>query len=141
MEGYVKAFIRSSLFWLGTGVLIGVSMAIWPGDALAYRPAHVHANLLGFVTMMIAGIAYHVIPRFTGNRLRSRRLAVVHLWVANAGLALMVGGWIATVHLGAPGQVMLRVGAVVAAVGAGLFIYNIWRTLDGPRPAPAAAGR
>lgn len=141
MEGYVRAFIRSSLSWLGVGVLIGISMAIWPADALAYRPAHVHANLLGFVTLMIAGIAYHVIPRFTGNPLHSRSLAVVHLWVANVGLALMVSGWIATVRLGWLGQMVLRVGAVIAAVGAGLFIYNIWRTLDGPRRASAPAHR
>ena len=131
MEGYVKAFIRSSLSWLGVGVLIGVSMAIWPGQALAYRPAHMHANLLGFVTMMIAGIAYHVIPRFTGNALHSRPLAILHLWVANIGLVLMVGGWMATVRIGAVGQVALQTGAVIAAGGAGLFIYNIWRTLDG----------
>ena len=131
MEGYVKAFIRSSLSWLGIGVLIGVSMAIWPAEALAYRPAHLHANLLGFVTMMIAGIAYHVIPRFTGNPLYSRPLAILHLWVANIGLALMVGGWMATVRVGAVGQMGLRVGSVIAACGAGLFIYNIWRTLDG----------
>jgi cbb3-type cytochrome oxidase subunit 1 len=133
MEGYVKAFIRSSLVWLGIGILIGVSMALWPGEALAYRPAHLHANLLGFVTMMIAGVAYHVIPRFTGNALHSRPLAVTHLWVANVGLALMVGGWIARVRLGAAGEVALRVGSVTAAVGAGLFIYNLWRTLDGRR--------
>lgn len=133
MEGYVKAFIRSSLIWLGIGILIGVSMALWPGEALAYRPAHLHANLLGFVTMMIAGVAYHVIPRFTGNPLHSRPLAITHLWVANVGLALMVSGWIARVRLGAVGEVALRIGSVTAAIGAALFIYNLWRTLGGRR--------
>ena len=32
-------------------------------------PSHMHMVLLGFVTMMIYGVAYHVIPRFTGHAL------------------------------------------------------------------------
>jgi cbb3-type cytochrome oxidase subunit 1 len=47
---------------------------------------------LGFVTMMIFGVAYHVIPRFTGHPLHSRRLAGMQWWLANIGLALFVAG-------------------------------------------------
>lgn len=146
MEPFVRRFVRASLLWLGAGVLIGVSMAFWPGAALVYRPAHVHANLLGFVSMMIFGVAYHVIPRFSGNALHHRALASVHLWVANTGLALLVGGWIGRVHWPAAGTAMVRAGAAASAVGALLFVYNLWRTLDGapPRPSsspPGAQGR
>ena len=66
----------------------GVWMAL-ASDALIYRPAHVHANLLGFVSMMIFGVAYHVLPRFVGHPLHNRRMAVVHWWVANIGLAVL----------------------------------------------------
>lgn len=135
MEAFVRRFIRSSLVWLGVGVLIGISMAFFPARALAYRPAHVHANLLGFVSMMIFGVAYHVIPRFTGNPLHSRRLGPVHLVAANLGLALLVGGWIVRVWAFGAGEVLVRAGGAVSAVGVGLFIYNIWRTL-GPARAP-----
>jgi cbb3-type cytochrome oxidase subunit 1 len=133
MDRFVSGFIRASLVWLGVGVALGVAMAFWPGVALAYRPAHMHANLLGFVSMMIFGVAYHVIPRFTGVPLRSRRMADVHLWVANVGLALLVGGFMARVHVGGAGEVALRLGAALAALGAYLFIYNLWRTLDAAR--------
>ncbi|MEX2572088.1 MAG: hypothetical protein WD737_12380 [Gemmatimonadota bacterium] len=135
MEIFVRRFIRASLVWLGTGVLIGVSMAFWPNEAIVYRPAHVHANLLGFVSMMIFGVAYHVIPRFTGNPLHSRRMARAHLWIANSGLALLVGGWVARVMWGTAGVIMVRSGAAISAVGAAFFIYNLWRTLE-PAPAP-----
>ncbi len=134
MEPFVRRFIRASLVWLGVGVLIGISMAFFPAAALAYRPAHVHANLLGFVSMMIFGVAYHVIPRFTGNPLHSRRLGPVHLWTANLGLALLVSGWIVRVWAFGAGEALVRAGGAVSAVGVGLFIYNIWRTL-GPAPA------
>ena len=135
METFVRRFIRASLVWLGVGVLIGISMAFFPAQALAYRPAHVHANLLGFVSMMIFGVAYHVIPRFTGNPLHSRRLGPVHLVAANLGLALLVSGWIIRVWAFGAGEALVRAGGAVSAVGVGLFIYNIWRTL-GPAPAP-----
>jgi cbb3-type cytochrome oxidase subunit 1 len=129
MEWFVSGFIRSSLVWLGIGVLLGVAMALWPGQALVYRPAHMHANLLGFVSMMIFGVAYHVIPRFSGNPLHRRTLAGVHLWVANVGLALLVGGWLVAPGLIVPGRALLHWGAIVSAIGTALFIYNIWRTL------------
>ena len=147
METFVRGFVRASLVWFGIGVLIGISMAFVPAQALAYRTAHIHANLLGFVSMMIYGVAYHVMPRFSGNPLYSRRLAALHFWVANLGLALLVAGWGARSWAVGPATVSLRTGAALSAVGAALFILNIWRTL-GPvaraavpspgRPVPAA---
>jgi heme/copper-type cytochrome/quinol oxidase subunit 1 len=128
MEPFVRNFIRSSLLWLGGGVLLGVWLAVAP-QAMVYRPAHVHANLLGFVSMMIFGVAYHVIPRFTGAPLRSRRLALVHLWVANIGLASLVGGWLLRPTLWDAGTAALVVGSFTSATGAFLFIFNLWQTL------------
>lgn len=129
MEPFVRRFIRSSLVWLGTGVTIGVAMAAAPMQAMAFRPAHVHANLLGFVSMMIFGVAYHVVPRFTGHPLHSRRLAAAHLIVANSGLATMVGGWLIRGAGAAAGTQAIIAGAVLSAAGAGMFILNVWRTL------------
>ena len=137
MDPFVRRFIRSSLVWLGVGVLIGVVMALNPAAA-AFRTAHMHANLLGFVSMMIFGVAYHVIPRFTGRPLHRPRAAALHLWVANAGLAGMVAGFILRVFHWNVGMPVLGVGAVLSATGAMLFIHNIWRTLDAPAPRPAA---
>lgn len=132
MEPFVRGFVRSSLVWLVIGVTIGVSMAFAPGAHLVYRPAHVHANLLGFVSMMIFGVAYHVMPRFAGRPLPSRRLPAVHLWLANGGLALMVGGWLLRPHLYAPGRGALLAGTVLTAVGIGFFVWSIWKTVGGP---------
>jgi heme/copper-type cytochrome/quinol oxidase subunit 1 len=133
MEPFVSRFVRSSLCWLGAGVLLGLWLALDP-RALVYRPAHVHANLLGFVSMMIFGVAYHVLPRFSGAALRSRTAAGIHLVVANVGLAVLVAGWL--VRPRAPGTAMMLLagGGLLSAAGAFLFIGNIWLTLD-------AAGR
>ena len=138
MESFVRGFIRASLAWLGVGVIIGVSMAFWPAEALIYRPAHVHANLLGFVSMMIFGVAYHVVPRFTGRPLHSRRLPAIHFVVANLGLLLLVGGWIGRVVSVTGGTHALRGGAVLSSIGAFLFNFNLGRTLEPTRRTPAA---
>jgi cytochrome c oxidase cbb3-type subunit 1 len=129
VEPFVKNFIRSSLVWLGTGVLLGLWLVVAPVQAVMYRPAHLHANLLGFVSMMIFGVAYHVIPRFIGAPLWSRSAAGLHLWLANAGLALMIAGWMIRPARYTTGSGVLIAGAFLSAVGTFLFITNIWRTL------------
>lgn len=136
MEWFVKAFFKSSLAWLTLGVTLGVAMAVHP-QLIIYRPAHVHMNLLGFVTMMIYGVAYHVVPRFTGHPLHARRLAAVQWWLANAGLLLMVVGFCLVPHGVQGAIIVLGVGGTLAATAAYCFAYNIWRTIDG-RSKPAA---
>src|SRR5690242_5793331 len=91
MDWFVKGFLKASLAWLALGVSLGLVMACHPVWTV-YRAVHLHMNLLGFVAMMIFGVAYHVVPRFTGHPLFSRRLAGVHWWSANAGLLLFSVG-------------------------------------------------
>lgn len=134
MESFVRSFIRASLVWFSVGIVLGLGMAWWPAEHLVYQPAHAHAHLLGFVSMMIFGVAYHVIPRFAGSSLTSRRLAVAHLWLANLGLGGMVGGWILRGWLGR-GTTLLAVGGALTAAGAFCFIYNIWTTLGSVKRA------
>lgn len=133
MDWFAKGFVKAALVWLGLGVTVGVTMAVHP-EMTAYRTVHLHMNLLGFVSMMIYGVSYHVMPRFTGNAIHNVRIAVAQLWLANTGLALLTGGfavrangWPASTHL-------LAIGGVMGAVAAYCFIYNIWRTLEGSPP-------
>lgn len=58
-----------------------------------WRPAHAHLNLLGFVTSMIYGVAYHAVPRFRGVPFRRPRLALVQVVAATAGMLGMVLGF------------------------------------------------
>jgi cbb3-type cytochrome oxidase subunit 1 len=149
MDRFVTAFLKSSLVWLGLGVSAGVAIAIHPAWAV-YRPAHLHMNLLGFVAMMIFGVALHVIPRFTGHPLHSRRLAMSQWWLANGGLAVFVAGFLLRPHasFGSLASALLAAGGALSAAAAYAFIYNLWRTIDGDTrhrapdraaPAPAAS--
>ena len=59
----------------------------------AWRPAHAHLNLLGFVAMMIYGVAYHALPRFRGAPFLRPRLALAQVLLANVGLIGMALTW------------------------------------------------
>lgn len=131
MDWYVRAFLKASLSWLALGVSLGVAMAAHPLWTV-YRLVHVHMLLLGFVTMMIYGVAYHVVPRFAGFPLHSRRAAVWHWWISNAGLALMATGFAIRVHDASAGTTVLATGGALSALGAYIFVYLAWRTIDGP---------
>jgi cbb3-type cytochrome oxidase subunit 1 len=140
MTWFVKAFLKSSLAWLALGVTFGVAMGAHPVWTI-YRLAHVHMLLLGFVGMMIFGVAYHVIPRFAGFQLHRADLARLHWWLANAGLLLMVSGFIARVRAPGIGTIFLAAGGALSALGAYTFAYLIWRTIDGPAELRKASER
>jgi len=129
MDTFVRRFIKSSLAWFAGGVLLGVAMAVKP-ELVIYKPAHLHMNFLGFITMMIFGVGYHILPRVAGSPLRWKWLASLHWWIANAGLALMVAGFVLRPWFNAPGQTVLGVGAVLSATGALSFVVNIWSSLN-----------
>ncbi len=44
LDSFVRGFIRSSLVWLGVGVLIGLSMAFWPAAALGFPVDALHSR-------------------------------------------------------------------------------------------------
>src|SRR5215468_280224 len=134
MDWFARRFIKASLVWLCVAVVFGVTIAIHPAWTI-YRTAHMHAALLGFVTMMIFGVAYHVLPRFSVSALHSRSLAGWHWWTANLGLGAMIVGFITRVTAAVPsvvGATSLAVGGLLFAFGAFAFAWNIWRTMDGP---------
>lgn len=134
MDSFARGFVQASLLWLVLGVTMGVAMAVHPMWTV-YRPIHMHVTLLGFVTMMIYGVAYHVLPRFTGRPLWSKKLPVWHLWASNVGLALMCIGFAFRVAVSADQSVatlILGTGGVLSALGAYLFVFNAWRTMSAP---------
>lgn len=129
MEWFVKAFIRASLVWFTLGIALGLAMAVYPAWVV-YRPAHAHMNVVGFITLMIFGVGYQLLPRLFGYRLHSRAIAIAHWWLANVGLALMVLGFILGPHIGVRSAPVTATGGGLFAIGALSFVYNMWRTFS-----------
>jgi cbb3-type cytochrome oxidase subunit 1 len=124
MSRHSTIFIAAALAYFVVGMLLGLAMAFWPASIYYIRPAHAHVNLLGWVSMFIYGVAYHVVPRFTGQPLHSVRLADFHLIAANVGLV----GMAISVALLRPGPVF-GVFGLLQMLGGLAFVYNIGRTV------------
>jgi hypothetical protein len=132
---HTTVFIAAALVYLVIGMLLGLAMAFVPAWIYYIRPAHAHVNLLGWVSMFIYGVAYHVLPRFTGQPLHSERLADFHLIAANVGLV----GMAASIALLGPGPVFGAFGTL-AMLGNLAFVYNVGRTIWAAQAARGGPG-
>ena len=117
-------FIAAALAYALLGGLVGVAWLAWPGllPGLTLR-THAHLMLVGFVGMMIFGIALHVLPRFTGRNLYSDRLADAHFVLVNAGLPVMALGWLFAMPAAA------RTGGALLWAGFLAFAINVIGTV------------
>ena len=141
MSPTVIGFIKTSLLSLAAGVILGVLLALHvlpKADAPQYiTSAHAHINLLGAVMMLIFGVGYHILPRFSGRPLHNEGLATIQLWMNVIGLVGMFVALLAAAYSTAD---LLRwavapFGALYA-LGGVCFVYNMWRTISGALPAP-----
>jgi cbb3-type cytochrome oxidase subunit 1 len=82
-----------SVVYFTLAAVLGFVLLLWPGESGYYAPVHAHLNLLGFMSMMIYGVGYHILPRFSGRHIYSTRLMNVQFWFANAGIIGMSISW------------------------------------------------
>lgn len=129
MEWFIKAFIRASLLWFAAGILLGLAIAVHP-QWIVYRPAHAHMTVAGFLTMLVFGVGYQLLPRLFGHPLYSPRLAIAHLLLANTGLVGLVSGFLVGPYTSAKGQWLTASGGILFALGAMCWVFNLWRTFD-----------
>lgn len=130
MEKYPKLFVKVSILYLLFGVVFGLLMAVNVFSGVNYTFVHVHFNLVGFMSMMIFGIAYHVLPRFNAKPLKWPNLVPVHFYGANIGLIGMlffylVGGFWSSDWK----TILFHTFSTITAVSIILFIANIYTVL------------
>lgn len=112
---------------LGGGVALTflTDPGLIPGDV---PRIHGHIMLLGFILMIVYGIALHVLPRFSGKTLYSERMATWQLYFANAGLPLMIAGWLMLTNW------LVLLGGALSYIGIALFAANIILTVKPKGP-------
>jgi len=135
MSKITVAFIKAAMIYFVLAMLLGLYMSV-AGAIYPVMPIHVHFNLLGWISMMIFGVAYHILPRFSGRVLWSESLSVWHFRLANIGLIGMAFGWL----IGSKGVILLF--ALVEGVSILFFVANMFKTVKAapavpPKPAPA----
>ncbi len=129
MDRLVRNFIIFSIVYLGIASLLGVFM-LADHELLSLKFVHSHLMLLGWVSMMIYGVGYHVLPRFSGRPLRHPKMGELQFWTANAGLIGMLLFYALGVYDPQPVYRTLSiVSGTVEVVSIFLFFYNMLATL------------
>jgi len=130
MEPVIVWYLRMSVIYFVAGVVVGFGMLLWPAESGYYVPVHVHLNLLGFMSMMIYGVGYHILPKFSGRHIYSAQIMKVQFWLANAGLVGMAVSWPFHINGNFPmSDTILIFSSMLSLIAILLFAFNILKTV------------
>ncbi len=143
MPPLVRRYIKTSFAFLMVGLLLGGYLTVGEFLARAYPPrlaitAHVHLLLVGFMLMMVMGVATWMFPRPAKDDMRYRpQLAEAVYWVMTLSTALrataeLAAGWSAAPLL----RLFVTLGGLGQLLGALLFVINMWTRVRMPSVPP-----
>jgi len=113
--------LKIACLYLMAGLLIGLVLAVRQDFTLV--SVHAHIGLLGWASLAIAGLVYVVLPRCAGTR-----LAVVHFWLHNVGLPVMMVPLTVAVLRGDAGvEPTIAAGSVMVLAGLLAFTVNVMK--------------
>lgn len=137
-----RYFVTASLgFALTFGAALGAALLATktlPHDFLAgfsidgVRTAHAHAQVFGFATLFVMGVAHHALPRLKGAPPPAPRLVLASFWLQAGGvLAVALGALAAT-----PRGAALRLAGTLAMLAAAIvFERRVARILAAGPPS------
>ena len=146
MTPLVRRYVKTSFVFLLAGLLIGAYMITAQFVFDTYPPrlfttAHAHLLLVGFMLMMVMGVATWMFPRPARDDTRYRpELAEAVYWVMTAATALRALAEVAVALTGTLGlRWLITLGGLGQLVGTALFVVNMWwRVRMPPAAAPPA---
>jgi hypothetical protein len=90
MDNYPRLFIKAGLMYALLGAALGVTIAVEPSLSFRLRFIHTHVNLPEFITILVTGVAFHVLPLFSVRKLPLPEEMKYQLISQNTGLLGMV---------------------------------------------------
>jgi hypothetical protein len=112
----LRFYVAGPFFFL-IGILMAISMLLnWPapGQFFGLLEAHVHANVWGFLALVVAGFLLARIPTYVGRPLRWPTLVPATSWLLITGaVGLVAGPWLGFLPLTLLGIVVYMVGTVL----------------------------
>ena len=133
-----QLFIKTGLLFLLLGTTLGaflqVREAFGVGMSFKVMTIHLHLMAIGFVLMLIMGVAYWMFPRPSGETSREAArdpLAWSSYFLLVPGLLLRAVGY--RLLSPAPARVMLLLSAALQAGGIFCFVLAIWKRVGMPR--------
>jgi len=142
MNPLVRRYIKSAIAFLLVGLALGFWMLLGREFGLPMswrlRSAHTHALLVGFVLMMIAGVALWMFPRARSGDAQYKPFTAELAWWGIAGgttLRVLLEAWPADDHVTALRAVIVGAAAVQVG-GLALFFIGLWPRIRGAGANP-----
>src|SRR5512143_4361883 len=129
MDRFVKGFIAMSIIYLGIAAVLGIVM-LCNQNVMALKFVHSHLNMLGWVSMMIYGVGYHILPRFMGRPVYSNKIGETQFYLGNISLIALLVFY--TLNVFSPRDLyrtLTMLSGAVQALTIFLFFYNMLMTL------------
>ncbi|WP_019119088.1 hypothetical protein [Brevibacillus massiliensis] len=114
--------LKISVVYFVIGVLLGMYMSM--SQMFTQIGVHAHINLLGWVSLALAGLIYHLFPQAAESR-----LGVWHFWLHNIGLPVMMIGLFFFMQGHKAMEAAIIIGSIVTIIGIILFAVNVWRNV------------
>ena len=138
MPPLVRRYLKTAIGFLLLGLALGVYMltqrelrGVWPTPW--WISAHTHAILVGFVMMMILGVALWMFPRPVKEDTQfSPLLAEVAYWFLTVGTAgRVLGELLRPGHSGLALRWVVVAGGTAQAAGLAIFFWTMWTRIRG----------
>jgi hypothetical protein len=137
---YVKTSFAFLLVGLGLGGYITVRVNL-AGQAVPWPliTAHVHVLLVGFMLMMVFGVATWMFPRPPRGASRYRpELATLVYWLLTGSTVVRLLGELDAALAGRRGSLLAAIGGVGQMAAALVFVVNMWTRVRMPTPTPGS---
>ena len=118
MRGISFWFFATGTIYVLIGMAWGIHMGVSNDHSLA--PAHAHLNLVGWVTMALFGIYYHLTPTAAETM-----LAKIHFVIATLGLFIFVPGIV--VALKQQNEVFAKTGSILTIISMLIFVFTVFK--------------
>ena len=146
MPPLIRRYVKTSFVFLLAGLVLGAYIVVGEFVLGVYPPrlhvtAHVHLLLVGFMLLLVMGVATWMFPRPARDDARYRpELAAAVYWLMTVGTVVR-----ATAELLAPMaggralRLLIVLGGLAQVAGACLFVVNMWWRVRMPTaPSPPA---
>ncbi|MFQ5800701.1 MAG: cbb3-type cytochrome c oxidase subunit I [Candidatus Hydrothermarchaeales archaeon] len=130
-NGISLNFFKVALLYFIATLILGVVMITGRAYAIfgpeGAKAAHVHAGLLGFVTLTIMGAMYQIVPTLTGTKLYGDRLVNKQFLLINLGILGLFLTQLFTI--GESRKLLLTLFGTLILAASFLFAYIIFKTM------------
>jgi len=143
MPPLIRRYIKTSFAFLIAGVLLGSYVSVGQYVVATYPPrliitAHVHLLLVGFVLMIVMGVATWMFPRPARDDARYRpELAEAVYWTMTVATCVRaVAELLAAYSDSSALRAAIALGGLGQAAGVLLFVINMWTRVRMPSTPP-----